>query len=464
MTNYLDDKLHEECGVIGAICPKVNDLASRLCFGLIALQHRGQESAGIAMFDNEDINLLRDQGLVQEVFDDENIAKLTGNIGIAHVRYSTAGANTKRNIQPFAFNFRNKKISFAHNGNLVNAKKLRRELEEEGIIFVTDTDSEIIGHLLAKHWDKGAVEALKIMANTIKGAFALAVAVDDKLYAVRDPFGIRPLVIGKLDDGYVIASETVAFDAMGASLIRDVEAGEIIEIDAKGYQSIKYANESHTAYSAFEYVYFARPDSVINGKSVYKTRLRAGKILAKSYPVEADIVIPVPDSGRSAAIGYADQSGLRYGEGLIKNKYVGRTFIQPTQELRELALKMKLNVLKEIVQDKRVVLVDDSIVRGTTCRKIVSMLKNAGAKEVHLRVSSPMVKYPSFYGIDTPNAEELVASYMSKDEIRDMLGADSLEYLSVDELVESIGFAKEDLCLDVFTGNYPVELIDRKED
>lgn len=455
---FEDDKLHEECGVIGAVSSGTDSLASRMCFGLISLQHRGQESAGMVTFCEDQMKIVRDQGLVQEVFNEQNLAKLCGNIGVAHVRYATQETNSKKNVQPYVFKYKGSSIAYSTNGNIVNSKKLRAELENEGIIFLTDSDSEVVGHLLAKHWDLGVVEALKTIGNIIKGAFAIALAIEDKIYAMRDPLGIRPLVLGQFEDGYVIASETVAFDAMGAKLIRDVEAGEIIMIDANGYEGVRYSDETKVAHSAFEYVYFARPDSVIDGKSVYKTRLKAGKILAKNYPVDADIVIPVPDSGRSAAIGYADQSGLKYGEGLIKNKYVGRTFIQPTQELRELALKMKLNVLKEIVMDKRVVLVDDSIVRGTTSRKIVTMLKNAGAKEVHLRVSSPLVKYPSFYGIDTPSASELVASYMTKDEIRDMVGADSLEFLTVDELVESIGFQRDELCLDVFTGVYPVSL------
>ncbi len=456
--DIFDDKLHEECGLIGAYCPNTKDLSSLICYGLIALQHRGQESAGIVMIDGEKKTVVKDKGLVQEVFDDESIASLKGNLGIAHVRYSTAGQNEKKNTQPFSFHYRDINIAYAHNGNLVNYNKLRRELEREGMIFLSDSDSEVIGHLIAKYGEGTVVEAITETVNTIKGAFALVMIFENTLYAIRDPHGIRPLVIGTLDGGYVVASETVALDAMGAEFLRDVEAGEIVVINDKGLESIRYTDNTRIAHSAFEYVYFARPDSVIDGKSVYKTRLRAGRLLAQNHGVEADLVIPVPDSGRSAAIGYAEVSKLAYGEGLIKNKYVGRTFIQPTQELREIALKMKLNVLKEIVNGKRVVLVDDSIVRGTTSRRIVTMLKKAGAKEVHLRISSPMVKYPSFYGIDTPDPKELVASYMTKDEICEMIGADSLEYLTVDELVESIGFKKDELCLDVFTGEYPVPI------
>ncbi len=454
------DKLKEECGVIGIFSKEEINIGFLLYAGLISLQHRGQESAGIVTVSNDEMLIKKGLGLVQEVFVKEDMKRLVGDKGVAHVRYSTTGRQSTKNIQPFSFVHKNKNIAYAHNGNLVNFKHLRHDLEEKGVIFRTETDSEIIAHLMSKHLMKGHVDAIKETFNTIKGAFSIAMIVDDKLIAVRDPHGIRPLVLGKIGSGYIVASESVVFDTIGAEFIRDVEAGEMLIIDKNGVESIKYSDNKKIAHSAFEYVYFARPDSVIDGISVYQTRLKAGRLLAKNYPVDADIVIPVPDSGRSAAIGYAEVSKLTYGEGLIKNKYVGRTFIQPTQELRETALKMKLNVLKEIIKDKRVVLIDDSIVRGTTSKKIVTMLKNAGAKEVHLRISSPMVKYPSYYGIDTPNASELVASYMSVEEIRCMVGADSLAFLTVDELVQCIGFKKEELCLDIFTGDYPVPIED----
>ncbi len=454
------DKLREECGVVGIYSKENINMGFLLYVSLIALQHRGQESAGIVTVSDGKFVVKKGMGLVQEVFSDKDIKRLNGEMGVAHVRYSTTGKQNEKNTQPFYFINKNMNIAYAHNGNLVNYKRLRYDLEQTGAIFRTETDSEVIAHLLAKHLIKGHIDAIKETFNAIKGAFSITMIVDNKLIAVRDPFGIRPLVLGKLGNAYVVASETVVFDSIGAEFIRDVEAGEMLIIDENGVESIKYSDNKRIAHSAFEYVYFSRPDSVIDGKSVYKTRLKAGRILAENHPVEADIVIPVPDSGRSAAIGYAEVSGLTYGEGLIKNKYVGRTFIQPTQELREIALKMKLNVLKEIIDGKRVVLIDDSIVRGTTSKKIVSMLREFGAKEVHLRISSPMVKYPSYYGIDTPNASELVASTMSVDEIRDMIGADSLAFLSVDELVDCIGFKRDELCLDIFTGEYPVPIED----
>lgn len=454
------DKLREECGVVGLYSKEKLDTGFLLYTALISLQHRGQESAGIVTVSDGEFHTKKGLGLVQEVFDEKDIKKLVGDIGIGHVRYSTTGKTSEKNIQPFYFINKSRNISYAHNGNLVNYKHIRHYLEEHGAIFRTETDSEVIAHLIAKNLSKGPIEAIKETFNTIKGAFSIAMIVDDNLIAARDPFGIRPLVLGRIGSGYMVASETVAFDVVGAEFIRDVNAGEMLIINENGIESIQYSENKKIAHSAFEYVYFSRPDSVIDGKSVYKTRLEAGRLLAKNHPVEADIVIPVPDSGRSAAIGYAEVSGLTYGEGLIKNKYVGRTFIQPTQKLREMALKMKLNVLKEIIDGKRVVLVDDSVVRGTTSKKIVSMLKDAGAKEVHLRVSSPMVKYPSYYGIDTPDASELICSYMSNEEIRKMIGADSLAFLSVDELVECIGFKREELCLDIFTGEYPVEIED----
>ncbi len=454
------DKLREECGVVGIYATDMRDIGFSLYIGLIALQHRGQESAGIITLDDGEFNAKRGKGLVQEVFDDCAIERLVGQLGVGHVRYSTTGENSEKNIQPFYFKHKKQNIAYAHNGNLVNFKHLRRDLETTGSIFRTDSDSEVIAHLLTKQLQSDYIVALQQTLNAIKGAFAIVMMLGDKLIAARDPFGIRPLVLGQLGDGYVVASESVALDSMGAQFIRDIAAGELLVIDQTGLNSIRYSTNRRIAHSAFEYIYFARPDSVIDGKSVYHTRVAAGRLLAKNHSVDADIVIPVPDSGRSAAIGYAEVSGLTYGEGLIKNKYVGRTFIQPTQALREMALKIKLNVLREIIADKRVVLIDDSIVRGTTSKKIVGLLKAAGAREVHLRISSPMVKYPSYYGIDTPDAAELVASHMSLEQIRQMIGADSLAFLSVDELVSCIGFKREELCLDIFTGDYPVPIDD----
>lgn len=453
-----EDKLREECGIIGVSARGMSDAANRVYFGLIALQHRGQESAGIVSFESHKMHVKKNLGLVQEVFSEERLARLKGERAIGHVRYSTTGKNQRINSQPLAFTYKGDDIAVCHNGNLVNAMEIRRELEDEGMIFQTAIDTEVVAHLLTKNYSKGFKESLITTLRRIRGAYALCIYMSGKLIAARDPHGIRPLVLGKVDGGYVVASETVALDVMGAEFIRDVRAGEMLIIENDELESVIYEESTKLAHSSFEYVYFARPDSVIDGVSVYNARLKAGRFLAEDYPVDADIVIPVPDSGRSAAIGYSQVSGIEYGEGLIKNKYVGRTFIQPTQVLRELALKMKLNVLKEIVRDRRVILVDDSIVRGTTSKKIVRMLKDAGAKEVHVMVSSPPVKYPSFYGIDTPTSDELVAANMTIDEIAEMIGADSLHFLTVDRLVESIGFKKEELCLDVFTGEYPVEI------
>lgn len=455
---FYDDKLKEECGVVGIYAPNNSALSQMLYFCLTSLQHRGQESTGMAIQNGTNMTYYKRMGLVQEVFSDEILASFSGCIGIGHVRYSTTGRSDVSNAQPLVVSYKGGSIGLGHNGNLVNADFLREELESKGAIFQTSTDTEVIAHLIAKNYEKGYKNAVLKTLDIIQGAYAIALICEQSLIGVRDPHGIRPLVLGKIDDGYILASETVALDAIGAEFVRDIEAGEMVIINEKGIESIKYSDNTRVAHSSFEYVYFARPDSIIDGKSVYKTRKKAGELLAKNYPVEADIVIPVPDSGRSAAIGYSSYSKIPYEEGLIKNKYVGRTFIQPSQELREKALKLKLNALSEIISGKRLVLIDDSIVRGTTCKKIVKMLKDAGAIEVHLRVSSPPVKYPSFYGIDTPSAEELIASTKSVDEIAEILGVDSLAYLSVDQLVESIGFERDMLCLDCFTGEYPVEV------
>ncbi len=453
------DKLREECGIVG-IYSKDLEAAKMIYFGLIAVQHRGQESAGIVTFDGDKMYRIKEMGLVQEVFNEENLASLKGSVGIGHVRYSTTGKSYKQNAQPLAFTFKGGNISLCHNGNLVNALKLKDELENSGAIFRTSIDTEVIAHLIARNYHKGFEQSIISALEPVSGAYALCLVHENKLIGVRDPHGIRPLIIGKLNDAYILASESVVLDVLGAEIVRDVEAGEMVVIDENGIKSVRLCPPRRIAHSSFEYVYFARPDSVIDGKSVYETRKKAGEILAKEYPCDADVVIPVPDSGRSAAIGYSHYSGIPYEEGLIKNKYVGRTFIQPTQAMRETAVRMKLNVLKASVEGKSVVLIDDSIVRATTSKKIITLLRNAGAREIHLRVSSPPVKYPSFYGIDTPSKDELVASKKSIDEIREMIGADSLSYLTVDQLVESIGFQRDELCLDVFTGEYPVEIPD----
>lgn len=440
---------------------KEANVSELIYYGLISLQHRGQESSGIVCVKNGKMRVHKRMALVQESFDKERIDFLRGNIGIGHVRYSSVDNTVRVNTQPLAFTYKGGSIALGHSGNIVNSPEIKSNLEANGAIFQTTIDTEVIAHLIAKHSKNGFKKAILETLNTIKGSFSISLILEDKLIAIRDPYGIKPLSLGRLSDGsYIIASESVAIDVIGGEFVRDIEPGEMIIISDDGIESIIYDKRDRKALSSFEYVYFARPDSVIDNISVYASRKKAGEILAKNHHVDADIVIPVPDSGRSAAIGYSGASKIPYGEGLIKNKYVGRTFIQPTQLLREDALRMKLNVLKETIYGKKIVLVDDSIVRGTTSRKIIAMLREKGAKEIHFRISSPPVSYPSYYGIDTPKASELIAYKNNKEEIRKIIGADSLEYLTVDELVESIGIDKNDICLDCFTGEYPVSIPD----
>lgn len=453
------DKLKDECGVLGIYSTGCTNMSEMLCFGLVALQHRGQESAGMALSRDGKMKYYKEMGLVQEIFNENILGKLEGDIGIAHVRYSTTGESYVNNAQPLVVNYKGGSIALAHNGNLVNANEIRQELEEAGSIFQTSIDSEVIANLIARNYKLGYKEAIVKTVEKIKGAYALVIICEKNLIGVRDPHGIRPLVIGKLGDGkFVLASETVALDVIGAEFIRDVEAGEMVIINENGIESIKYNGKCKKAYCSFEYVYFARPDSQMDGKNVYMARRNAGRILAKEHPVEADMVIAVPDSGIAAAIGYAEESGIPYGVGLIKNKYMGRTFIQPNQKMRELAVRLKLNVLSENIKGKKLVLIDDSIVRGTTSGRIVDMLKKAGAKEVHLRVSSPPVKYSCYFGIDTPSAKQLVGATNSVDEICKMIGADSLGYISIEGLIKSIGIDGADLCNACFNGDYPMEV------
>jgi amidophosphoribosyltransferase len=452
-----NDKLKEECGVIGVFSEDEEKVPHLVYYGLYALQHRGQESAGIAVSHNGQIDYHKDMGLVPEVFTNDVFNKLKGDIGIGHVRYSTTGDSHPENAQPLVAKYKKGTIALAHNGNLVNAEALREILEDEGVIFQTSTDSEVIVNLLARYYKNGIVNSVKKVMEVLKGAFAVVINTDNKLIGIRDPYGLRPLCIGKLEDGYMLASETCALDAAGAEFVRDVEPGEIVVIDSNGLESIKRDKWCRKNLCVFELIYFARPDSSIDGINVYMSRNEAGRILAKEAPVDADIVIGVPDSGTPAAIGFAEESGIPYGIGLIKNKYVGRTFIQPKQELREQGVKIKLNVLKENVAGKRVVMVDDSIVRGTTSRRIVDMLKKAGAKEVHVRVSSPPVKYPCYFGIDTPYRKYLVGAMKTIDEIREMINADTLAYLSMEGLLKSTGHDKG-FCLACLNGDYPMEV------
>jgi len=461
MWHNLDfDKLHEECGVFGIYSKSCSNISQMIYFGLVALQHRGQESAGIATYEDGKIQYYKEMGLVREIFNDKILGRLKGEVAIGHVRYSTTGESYVTNAQPLVVNYKGGSIALAHNGNLVNADKIRDELEDEGSIFQTSIDSEVIANLIAKKYKYGYKEAITRAAQKIKGAFALTVICEGKLIGVRDPNGLRPLCIGKLDDGYVLASESCALNVVGAEFIRDVEPGEIVILDENGIESIQFDSGKKRALCSFEFVYFARPDSSLDGQSVYRSRIEAGKILAREHPVEADIVMSVPDSGTVAAIGYAEESGIPFRQGLIKNKYLGRTFIQPDQKMRELSVMLKLSVLKENVDGKRVVLIDDSIVRGTTSKRIVEMLRRAGAKEVHLRVSSPPVKYSCFFGIDTPTRKQLIGSVNSVEEIRQIIGADSLGYISIEGLIESINKSGQRLCTACFDGDYPMEVPD----
>ena len=453
---YEQDKLREACGVVGIHSNR--NVADWIVLALLSLQHRGQESAGIALLNQGKLQHHKDMGLVREVFSKGLLQSLHGNTGIGHVRYATAGDSHIINAQPLAINYRGGSIALAHNGNLVNAFQIKRELEEDGAIFQTTTDSEVVLTLIAKNYKLGYKEAILQTMNQIKGAFAFTMLCEGNLIGIRDPHGIRPLVLGKLRHGYMLASETVALDIVGAEYIRDIEPGEMVIINDSGVESIRYSQEKKIAHCSFEYVYFARPDSVIDGKSVYETRKNAGRLLAKADNVEADIVIAVPDSGIAAALGYAEESKIPYDAGLIKNKYMGRTFIEPTQEMREQAVFLKLTVLKEAVRGKRIVLIDDSIVRGTTSRRIIKILRDAGAKEIHFRISSPPIKYPTYFGIDTPVIGELLGANYSTEEICEMIGADTLKYLSIDDLVAAIGLPKDMLNLDCFNGEYPLEI------
>ena len=459
---FYSDGLHEECGVFGVYDLDGVDVASTVYYGLFALQHRGQESCGIAVSDTEGpkgkVMASKGMGLVNEVFDGEKLERLKGNIGVGHVRYSTAGASNSQNVQPLVLNYVKGILMLAHNGNLVNALELRKELEYTGAIFQTTIDTEVIAYLIARErLNVGSVEdAVKNAMKKLKGAYSLVISSPRKLIGARDPFGFRPLVIGKRDNAYMLASETCALDAVGAEFVRDVKPGEIVMLDKDGITSDESMCIQKPARCIFEYIYFARPDSYVDGVSVYNSRIMAGKILAQMHPAEADIVIGVPDSGNAAAMGFALQSGIPYGVGFVKNSYVGRTFIKPKQSARESSVHIKLNALKEVVRGKRVVMVDDSIVRGTTSGLIVQMLKDAGATEVHVRISSPPFLFPCYFGTDVPSCDQLIAHEHTVDQICDLIGADSLGYLDGERLPELIE-GETGYCDACFSGNYPVE-------
>ena len=457
-----EDELHDECGVFGAYDFDGGDVASTIYYGLFALQHRGQESCGIAVSDTDGpkgkVLSYKDMGLVNEVFDAEKLEKLNGNIGVGHVRYSTAGSSVRENAQPLVLNYVKGTLGMAHNGNLINALELRQELSYTGAIFQTTIDSEVIAYLIARERLKtNTVEAaVKNSMEKIKGAYSLIVMSPRKLIGARDPFGFKPLCIGKRDNTYFLSSETCALDTVGAEFVRDVLPGEVVTLTHNGIQSDTTLCQKNTARCIFEYIYFARPDSKIDGMGVYESRINAGRILAKTHPVEADLVVGVPESGNAAALGYSLESGIPYGNAFIKNNYVGRTFIKPKQEQRESSVKVKLNVLSDVVKGKRVIMIDDSIVRGTTSARIVSLLKQAGASEVHVRISSPPFLHPCYFGTDIPSEDQLIASGNTVEEICKIIGADSLGYLETDKLSEMIcgGTGYCDAC---FTGNYPIE-------
>ncbi len=453
--------IHEECGVFAIYSKNSMDVAMQTYLGLYALQHRGQESCGIVVNDRGVFNYHKDLGLVHEVFDKDTLAKLgTGNIAIGHVRYSTTGNSNRSNAQPLVVRHVKGPLAIAHNGNLVNARELREYYELKGAIFHTTNDTEVISYAITEQRliCDSIEEAVERAVEKIKGAFSLVIMSPKKLIAVRDPIGFRPLSLGKLDDGtYVVASETCAFDSIGADFIRDIEPGEIVVIDESGCRSIKTHCVNKPKLCVFEYVYFARPDSVIEGSSVHKARLRAGEYLWKEHPVDADVVMGVPDSGLDAALGLSRASGIPYGVGFIKNRYVGRTFIQPNQAERTNSVRIKLNAISDTVKGKRIILVDDSIVRGTTSARIVNLLREAGAKEIHMRISCPPFINPCYFGTDIDSKENLIACKMSVDEICKEIGADSLGYLSVESVNRLTDNGRCDFCDGCFTGKYPIE-------
>lgn len=458
------DKWHEECGVFG-IYDRTLDIARYVYWGLFALQHRGQESAGLAVTDGTQIELTKNMGLLTEAI--RSLPRLPGHMGLGHVRYSTTGSNNPRNIQPLVVQFKDEHIAVAHNGNLTNALEIRRDLEERGSIFQTSMDSEVIVNLIARSHAATMEERIVEACNRIQGAFSLVINTNDYLIGLRDPHGYRPLCLGKTNAGYVLASETCALDAIKAEFIRDIEAGEMVIIDDSGVRSRMYAPAEaiDKKVCVFEYIYFARSDSNIDGQSVYESRLAMGRELARETQYDADLVMAIPDSGTTAALGYARESGIPFVEGLIKNRYSGRTFIKPNQEERELAVRMKLNPVEEVVKDKRIVLIDDSIVRGTTSGLIVKMLKEAGAKEVYMCVSSPAILYPCHYGIDTSVRKELIAAIKSIEEIRAYIKADKLHYLTQEGLDRAIAnIDGKHMCFACFDGAYAVAVPPEEEE
>lgn len=443
------------CGVFGIYSKEKKNISQIIYYGLYALQHRGQDSAGMAINNNGYIDYHKGLGLAYEVLDKDVLNRLRGDIGIGHVRSGSSGETTTANSEPLVVGYKQGALALAYDGNLVNYKELREKMEDDGIIFQSSIDTEVIANLIARYHKEDIEQAIIKAVKDIKGSYALVLMTNDRLIGIRDPYGLKPLCIGKLGKDYILSSETCALDTIGANFVRDVEPGEMVVIIDGDIKSIRTKESKCKSICLFEIIYLARPDSKLDGKSIYLLRREAGRNLAREHPAEGDIVISAPDSGTVAAIGYAEESKIPYDEGLIKNRYVGRTFIQPTQELREIGVRIKLNVLKENVEGKRVILVDDSIVRGTTMKRIVGMLKEAGAKEVHVRIASPPVKHPCHLGMHTPEKENLIAANKSIDKIRDEIGADSLNYLSLEGLLEAVG-GENSYCIGCFCGKYPV--------
>jgi amidophosphoribosyltransferase len=460
MVETLDDKFKEECGVFGIFGhPEASTLTQ---LGLFALQHRGQEACGIVSSDGRDLHQFRSQGLVADVLNEDVLRTLRGASAIGHTRYSTTGKNTIKEVQPFAVTCQHGDIAVCHNGNLPLAEARRRELEKEGAIFSSTSDTETILHGIERNPAKDAVEAIENVLRETEGAFSMLFLIPEALIAIRDPRGFRPLVLGKLNDAWCVASETCAFDLIDAQYVREIEPGEMLIINGDGIESRKPFPEKQPAVCTFEHVYFSRPDSTIYGRSVNESRHKMGKQLAVEHPVEADLVVPVPDSGVAAAIGFSSQSGIPFRQAIIRNHYVGRTFIEPSQSIRSFGVRLKLNPIKDLINGRRVVLVDDSIVRGTTSKKIVSMVRDAGASEVHMRVSCPPTTHSCYYGVDTPHRRDLIASRMSVEAVREYIGADSLGYLSLEGMLAAIGIDERSSCTACWTGKYSTLLANSK--
>ena len=459
---YVDDRFHDECGVFGVFGHP--EAANLTYLGLYALQHRGQESAGIVSSTGHDLYMHKAMGEVEEIFQPRVLSKLPGSSAIGHTRYSTAGDKALLNVQPIMIDCNKGKMAVAHNGNLTNASEWRRKLEHRGSIFQTNSDTEVIVHLVARSQARNLSGALGDALNQVEGAYSLVVLTADELYAVRDPRGFRPLALGKIagpggETTWMVASETCAFDLLNAQYLRDIEPGEMLRISRSGLESIHFSPPKPHQYCIFEHVYFSRPDSIVFGRAVNESREMLGRLLAREHPAEADMVVPIPDSGVPAAIGFALESKIPFRMGLIRNHYIGRTFIEPSQAIRNFGVKLKLNPVRSLIAGKRVVLIDDSIVRGTTSRKLVRMVREAGAKEVHMRISCPPTISPCYYGVDTPTKEELIASSNTPEEIRKYLGADSLGYLSLPGLRQAVNDTEGKFCTSCYTGVYPTDLV-----